>query len=141
VLLSFHQSVEKWLVNAGRLSENVNPSEQPRGWERGGPSAGREEKGRTGCRAAALDLLSPAPWMRQRPEPGAPPAPSPALSSSLQFWAITAGLSPPHTGEGAAAPWEEATQGLRGAKPHWGLTLREHPQSCTLSAPAQVILS
>lgn len=111
MLLSFHQSGEKWLVNAGRLRENVNPSEQPRGC---GPRsrmapwrAGR--KGGGPCPGVQPPTCSLLRWGQGRAQsPGALPASSPALSIFLQLWAIAATLSPSHSREEAAPPWVEA---------------------------------
>ena len=119
MLLSFHQSGEKWLVNAGRLRENVNPSGQPRGCgarSRTAPwQAGRKVGGPgPGLQPQTCSLLRCGQGRDQ--SPGAPPASSPALSIFLQLWATAAALSPSQSREGAAAPWVEAMPDTAKAK-------------------------
>lgn len=109
MLLSFHQAGEKWFVNAGRLRENITPSEWPRGCRaqsRTGPWQAGRKGGQPGPGVQPPTFLCSGQGRDQ--SPGAPLASSPALSTLLQLWAITAALSPSRSREGAAPPRVEA---------------------------------
>lgn len=111
MLLSFHQSRNKWLVNAGRLKENVNPSEQPwgcRARSRTAPWQAGKKVGTPGSGLQPLTCSFPCCGRGRDQSPGAPPALSPALSIFLQFWAIAAALSPSRSRKGSAPRWIEA---------------------------------